>query len=125
MEFWKHELRLFGVIKTSTRQFPMAYLSNIDFRYQGDKSVLLTRLVDRTKPVLSALFWMDRNRRYFIFTGGSTDKGRPYTCMRCRQEEPSPNEDPNMIDMDITNKTTLHLYYIVCDQIDRHNRCRQ
>ena len=34
----------------------MTYLSNIDLRYQGDKSVLLTRLVDRTKPVLSAFF---------------------------------------------------------------------
>ena len=28
-EFWKHGLRFIGVIKTATRQFPMACLSNI------------------------------------------------------------------------------------------------
>ena len=28
-EFWKHGLRFIGLIKTETRKFPMAYLSNI------------------------------------------------------------------------------------------------
>ena len=30
-ELWKHGLRFIGVIKTATWQFPMAYLSNIEF----------------------------------------------------------------------------------------------
>ena len=50
-ELCKHELRFIGVIKTSTRKFLMAYLSNIDFQNRGDMSGLLTRPVDRTKPV--------------------------------------------------------------------------
>ena len=69
-ELWKHGLRFIGVIKTATRQFTMAYLSNIEFQNQGDMSGLLTRPIDRTKPVLFDFFWMDQNRRYFNFTGG-------------------------------------------------------
>ena len=81
MEFWKHELRLFGVIKTSTRQFPMAYLSNIDFHNRVDISLLLNRPLDRTNTVFGDFIWVDQNRRYFIFTMGSMDKGLPYTRM--------------------------------------------
>ena len=51
-------------------KFLMAYLSNIEFHNQGDMSGLLTIPVDRTKPLLVAFVWMDRNRLYFIFTGG-------------------------------------------------------
>ena len=69
-ELWKHGLRFIGVIKTATRQFTMVYLSTIEFHNWGDMSGLLTRPVDTMKPVLGHLFWMDRNRRYFIFTGG-------------------------------------------------------
>ena len=51
-ELWNHGLRFIGVIKTATRKFPMAYLSNIESQNRGDMSGLLIRLVDRTKPVL-------------------------------------------------------------------------
>ena len=44
-------------------------------------SLLLTRPVDRKNPVLGAFVWMDQNRRYFIFTGASMEKRRPYTLM--------------------------------------------
>ena len=37
-ELWKHGLCFMGIIKTSTRQFPMAYLSNIELQNQGDMS---------------------------------------------------------------------------------------
>ena len=47
----------------------MEYLSNIEFHNQVDMSGFLTRPVDRTKPALDAFVCMDRNRRYFIFTG--------------------------------------------------------
>ena len=70
-ELWKHGLRFIGVIKTPTRQFVMAHLSNIEFHNQGDVIGLLNRPVDMTKPVLGAFVWMVRNRPYFIFTGGS------------------------------------------------------
>ena len=79
-ELWKHGLRFIGVIKIATRKFPMTYLSNIELYNRGYMSGLLTRPVDRTKPVLGDFVWIYRNRRYFIFTGGLMDKGRPYTC---------------------------------------------
>ena len=57
----------------------MPYLPNIEFQNQGDMSGFLTRPVDRTKPVLGDFVWMDRNRPSFVFTGGSMEKGWPYT----------------------------------------------
>ena len=124
-EFWKHGLRFIGVIKTATPQFPMTYLSNIEFQNRGDMSGLLTRPVDRTKLVLCGFVWMDQNRQYFIFTGVSTEKGRPYTHTRWRQEDPAPNADPNMVDLTIPHPITTELYYIACGNIDRQNRCHQ
>ena len=97
-ELWNHGLRFIGSIKTATQKFPMAYLSNIESQNRGDMSGLLTRPVDRTKLVLGDFFRMDRNRRYFIFTWESMEKGRPYTRMRWRKEYPDPNADPNMVD---------------------------
>ena len=73
--------RFIGVIKTATRQFLMAYISNIEFHNWGDISEFFTRPLDRTKPVLGAFLWMYWNRWYFIFTGGSMDKWRLYTHM--------------------------------------------
>ena len=67
-ELRNHGIRLICVIKTSTRKFTMAYLSTIYFQNRGDMSGFLDRPVDRTNPVLGAFFWMDRNRRYLIFT---------------------------------------------------------
>ena len=114
-----------GIIKTATRQFPMAYLSSIEFQNRVDISGLLTRPVDWTKPVLGAFVWMDQDMQYFIFTGVLMEKGRPYTLTRWRQEEPSQNSDPNMVELNTPQPITAELYYITCGQIDRHNRCRQ
>ena len=123
-ELCKHGIRFIGVIKTATRKFLMAYMSNIDFHNKGDISGLLTSLVYRTKLVLGDFVWMDRNRWYFIFTGGSMEKGRPYTCTLWRQEGPTPNAEPNMVDLTIPHPITAELYYSACGQIDSHNRCR-
>ena len=100
-EFWKHGLHFIGVITTAMWNYMMAYRSNIELQNHGDMSGFLTRPVDRTKPVLRAFVWMDRNRRYFIFTVGSTEKGWPITCMRWRQEDPFPNIDPNIVEVTI------------------------
>ena len=122
---WKHGILFIGVIKTATRQFPMAYLSNIEFQNRGDMSVLLTRPVNKTKPVLGAFVSMDRNRWYFIFTGGSMEKGWPYTCMRWRQEDPAPNAEPNMVELTTPQPIISEIYCRACVQIDRHNSFRQ
>ena len=73
--------RFIGVIKMSTRQFLMAYLSYIELQNRGDISEFFNRPVDRTKPVLSAFVWMDRNMWYLIFTEVLMEKEQPYTCM--------------------------------------------
>ena len=103
----------------------MVYLSNIEFRHRGYMSGLLTRPVDRTNLVLSYFVWMDRNRPYFIFTVGSMEKGLTYTRTWWRQEEPTPNADPNMVEMTTPHPITAELYYSVCGKIDRHNMCCQ
>ena len=95
----------------------MVYLSNIEFHNQGDMSEFLTRPVDSTNPMLGAFVWMDRNRRYFIFTGGSMEKGRMYTRMRWRQEYPPPNLDTNMVELTIPQPITAEIYYITSGQI--------
>ena len=59
----------------------MSYLSNIELQNRGDMSGLLTRPVDRTETMVDDFVWIDRNRRYFIFTGVLIEKGWPYTCM--------------------------------------------
>ena len=73
-KLWKHGIHFVGVIKTATRQFLMEYLSNIESQNQVDMSELLTRPIERTNPVLDAFVLMDRNRRYFIFTGCSMEE---------------------------------------------------
>ena len=76
-ELWKHGPQFIGVIKIAMQKFPMEYLSNIELQNWGDMSGLLTRPVERTKPVLGDSFWMDWRRLHFIFTGGFMEKGWP------------------------------------------------
>ena len=83
----------------------------------------LTRPVDRMKPVLSDFVWMDRNRLYFIFNWYLMEKGCPYTRTRLRKDDPAPNKEPNMVDMNTPKPITSELYYNSCGQIDRYNRC--
>ena len=109
----------------ATQQFLMAYLSNIELQNWGYISGFLNRPVDSTKLVLDASVWMDQNRQYLIFTGVSMKKGPPYTHMWCKKEYPDPNEEPNMVDLTISNPITSEIYYSACVKIDRHNRCRQ
>ena len=92
-------------------------MSNIEFHNWGDVSVLLTRPVDRTKSVFGAFVWMDWNRRYFIFTGGSMEKGRPYTRTRQSQEDPASDADPNMFELAIPQPITAELYYSACGKL--------
>ena len=100
----------------------MTYVSNVEFQNWGDMIGLLTRPVDRMKPVLGAFVSMDRNRWYFFFTGESMEKGRTYTRMRWRQEETAPNSDTNMVELTTPHQITEEIYYSACGQIDRHDR---
>ena len=103
----------------------MAYLSKIESQNRGYMSGLLTRLVERKNPVLGDFVWMDRNRRYLIFTGGLMERGQSHTCPQWRQEDPVPNADPTMVEPNTPQPITAEIYYSACGQIDRQNRCRQ
>ena len=74
-ELWKHGICFVGVIKTATWQFPMAYISNIHLYNQVDMSGLLDRQIERTKEVLGKFILIYRDKRYFIFTEVSIEKG--------------------------------------------------
>ena len=54
---------------------------------------------------------MDQNMQYFIFTGISIEKGRPYTRMRWRQADPTPNTEPNMVKLAIPQPITVKIKY--------------
>ena len=64
-ELWNHGLWFIRVIKIATRKFFMGSLSNIELQNRGDMSGLLTRPLDRTKPVLGSFF-------LWIGTGGTS-----------------------------------------------------
>ena len=53
------------------------------------------------------------------------EKGRPYRCTQCRQEDPAPNAYPNMVYLTNPQPITADLYYSACGKIYRHNRCCQ
>ena len=58
-------LRFIGVVKTATKRFPMAHLSQIELVNRGDFTGLVCR--DLTgNPKFMSFVWMDRERRYFI-----------------------------------------------------------
>ena len=59
------ELRFLGVVKTSTKQYPMKDLSEIELQHRGQHLSLGT-MNDSRNCFLMALVWLDRERRYFI-----------------------------------------------------------
>jgi Transposase IS4 len=85
-ELMRHGLRFIGVVKTATKFFPMAYLSQLELQVRGDRQGLITRDSNGC-PSLLAFVWMDRDRRYFIASGGSLDEGSPCIRERWRQIE--------------------------------------
>jgi hypothetical protein len=117
-------LRFIGVVKTATRQFPMAYLSSLELVQRGDRHGLTTPGPDGT-PKMLAFVWMDRNRRYFIANTSSLLEGAPYSRIRWRQVDTTINADAERVELTIPQPLACETYYDTCAQIDRHNRMRQ
>ena len=63
-----------GVVKTVSKQLPMAYLQELDF----DKRVEWKGLSNAT-TLMYAFVWVDRNRSYFITNTYYLSHGNPYT----------------------------------------------
>ena len=120
----RNGMRFIGVVKTATRQYPMAYLLRVALQDRGDRKGLVTR-GDGGQPSLLAFVWMYRQRRYFISTASSLDAGTPYTRLPWRQVDESPNAEPTRVELTVTQSTAAQIYYDACAIVDRHNRHRQ
>ena len=51
--------------------------------------------------------------------------GTPYSRTRWRQEDISPNAEPQQVDLTITQPVASEIYYSACGMIDRYNQCCQ
>lgn len=120
VKLWDVGLRFTGVIKTATRLFPMSHLSSLEMQIKGDQNSL-TSGDPSQKPSLMAVCWVDRDRRYFISSTGTTKPGTPIYRERYRTLGGSAVK----IGIEIPIPEVCEKYYSVCSMIDRHNRCRQ
>jgi hypothetical protein len=117
-------LRFIGVVKTATRQFPMAYLNRIELSVRGDRKGLIAKDANN-QPAMMAFVWMDRDHRYFVASASSLDEGTPYNRFRWRQVDDREDALPTRVELSVPQPKAAELYYSACGMIDRHNRCRQ
>ena len=117
-------LRFIGTVKTATREFPMAYLgSKIMAHGRGDRYGLISK--DPSGTSLLAYCWIDRECRYFISTCSSLAAGPHCIRKRWRQIDPTPNADPELVEVIVAQPAACNIYYSACSKIDMHNRIRQ
>ena len=79
-------IRFIGVVKTATKQFPMAYLSSIELDEVRGQQVGVI-LKSNGAPTMMAYVWMDRDRRYFISTASSLQDGKDNSRIRWRKSD--------------------------------------
>ena len=112
--------RFIGVVKTASRGYPMTYLSSKPMAQRGDHFSMVCKSTNGGKDMMS-LLWVDRERRYFIATTGSTLPGQ--TIYRERWRRIGNATKKVITETRITD--VCQQYYSAASQIDRHNRCRQ
>lgn len=117
-------LRFIGVVKTATRKFPMAWLSQQELMNRGDRKGLVN-LDDDGVPSLMAFVWMDRDRRYFISNCSSLAEGRPHVRQRWRQVDVDDEAEASRVELVVPTPKACEVYYTTCAVIDQHNRHRQ
>ncbi len=123
-ELQRMRLKFIGVIKTSTRRYPMQYLSHLHFHNRGDRHGVVAKDADGN-PTMMAFVWVDRERRYFIASAGSLAEGEPYHRNRWRQVSEEPNAEPERVELTVPQPRAAEMYYKTCARIDQHNRDRQ
>ena len=124
-----------GPVKNSTTSFPMGHLRNLVADGRGYHKTFACYNEDGSIKFL-AVMWVDRDRRYFIVTDGSTKPGTVIERTRWRQFNDA-DEAFQMIPPEfrvgnaaqtqtLTNQPeAIEWYYDICSLIDRHNRSRQ
>jgi len=124
LEMHQMGLRFIGVVKSSTRQFPVDYLSTVVLPNRGDYEGVIN-IDNTTNHKLLAFVWADRERRYFISNCSSLSPGIPYSRMRWRQvADVETDMEPDRVEVSIAQPKCDEIYYETCAMIDRHNRSR-
>jgi hypothetical protein len=113
-------LKFIGVVKNSTRKYPMKQLSTTVLANRGDRLSMVCKDANSNVTMMAAV-WMDRERRYFISTTSTTLDGSVYNRSRWRQTE----EGPQRVELEVPQPKFAEIYYSAASAIDRHNRCRQ
>ena len=117
MELMRLGMRFIGLVKTASKQFPMAYLQALEFDKRGEWKGLRNATTS-----MYAFVWVDRNRRYFITNSSSLSDRTPYTIFRKHQVAPIESQEPPVQVKVTINQPKAGMYYNTCDNIDHHNR---
>ena len=116
---YEKDLRFTGVVKTSSKKYPMKYLSHLEISEKGEHFTLVSK--QRAGPHVMALMWVDRDRRYFISSVGTTNGGTPVYRERWRTRHGVTRKE----ELSIRIPSVCEQYYETFSQIDCHNRSRQ
>lgn len=121
-KLFEHGLRFTGVVKNATREYPMQHLSSQVMPNKGDHTTMVAECKSQNASFkLMAICWVDRNRRCFISSAGSSVNGPPV--VRKRWQEGSEGAELRTITTNIP--LAVNDYYGAAGIIDRHNRVRQ
>lgn len=75
----------------------------------------------RTKPDMISVTWIERERRYFVYSPGTDNAAEPAISNTVRIQ----NGQARKIEISSVIPQVCANYYKVCFFIDRHYRCRQ
>ena len=113
-------MKFIGVVKTAHRGFPLNHLSTIPMSGRGSWTSMVHR--DNESGIdVGAVLWVDRERRYFVATSGTTLPGTTIYRERWRRV----GNESRRIMTETSVPDVAETYYTAASQIDRHNRCRQ
>ena len=111
-------MRFIGVVKTTSKQFPMAYLHVLEFYKRGEWKGLR-----KATTSMYVFVWVDCNRRCFITKTSSLSHGTPYTRVRKRRVAPIESQEPPVqVEFAINQPKAAEMYYHTCVKINHHNR---
>jgi len=110
-----------GMVKTTTKQYPMIYLQNLELGGRGKYKVVASFNNHRLAELLAVL-WVDRERRYFISNTEGVSSGEPQYRRRRRQAEDDPFAESTKKEIEIPQPKMIETYYSVASKIDQHNK---
>ena len=116
----RYNLWFIGVVKTATKGFPNEYLGDLTLQRKGQFVSMSTTDSD-TGCKFMAIMWLDRERRLFISTTGSTAYVDPIR----RERWTMVDNEAQLIEKETPIPDVCATYYSSNGKIDQHNRCRQ